>query len=553
MLHISRLRGKLPLLTTPTSFTSRSPFNRCNDIFTPRLTFNRFNSEVPVDRFKARQKKADARQEQRDFRASASEKNKYRYYLVIGVALVVFYVTTKLTPSMEDKLKKEERNRKALNDYEYHQEQEKKVAVYSESTLSLYKRLPLGLISSWWGNMTRIYVPESLRGFVFGTFAKMYGCNMDESERPIESFETFGQFFTRKLKPGVRPVYNADVVSPADGKILHFGEIQEDTVEQIKGITYELSDFFGEDLHRLRKERRALDVDPNSVKKKLYHCVIYLAPGDYHGFHSPTEWKITDRRHFPGHLFPVAPAVVSRVQGLFALNERVVLTGEWPHGFFSYTPVGATNVGSIKLEFDDVKTNVRPKLKDKHYDRHYDDVNAKKGDCLGFFHMGSTIVLIFESPEFDFMVQTGQKIQMGQPIGQLRDQARELNLKDVKGRGLPYAGWWFPRAWRLRLSYMKARGLFLIFLIASVVAAGDVLGSINVLNGVVAKRNAPRFDLEGGFMSEMAMSNSMRREILRRYTEQLFQRVLRQRLSQRRSLSDILEMKMKEIMKQRRR
>ncbi|PRP72912.1 phosphatidylserine decarboxylase proenzyme-like, partial [Planoprotostelium fungivorum] len=188
-----------------------------------------------------------------------------------------------------------------------------------------------------------------------------------------------------------------------------------------------------------------------------------------------------------------------------------------------------------------------------HYDRHYDDVNAKKGDCLGFFHMGSTIVLIFESPEFDFMVQTGQKIQMGQPIGQLRDQARELNLKDVKGRGLPYAGWWFPRAWRLRLSYMKARGLFLIFLIASVVAAGDVLGSINVLNGVVAKRNAPHFDLEGGFMSETVMSNGMGREILRRYTEQLLQRVLRQRLSQRRSLSGILEMKMKEIMKQRRR
>ncbi|PRP78447.1 hypothetical protein PROFUN_13680 [Planoprotostelium fungivorum] len=148
----------------------------------------------------------------------------------------------------------------------------------------------------------------------------------------------------------------------------------------------------------------------------------------------------------------LAPAVVSRVQGLFALNERVVPTGEWPHGFFSYTPVGATNVSSIKLEFDDVKTNVRPKLKDKHYNCHYDDVNAKKGDCLGFFHMGSTIVLIFESPEYDFMVQSGQKIQMGQPIRQLRDRARELNLKDVKGRGLTYAGWWFPRAWRLRLS-----------------------------------------------------------------------------------------------------
>jgi len=254
---------------------------------------------------------------------------------------------------------------------------------------------------------------------------------MDESADPIESFPTFGAFFTRKLKPGIRDISPAEVVSPADGKILHFGEIEEDTVEQIKGITYDLSDFFGEDLHRLRKERRNLDTDPSRAHKKLYHCVIYLAPGDYHGFHSPVQWSITDRRHFPGHLFPVAPAVVSRIQGLFAMNERVVLTGEWKHGFFSYTPVGATNVGSIKLQFDDVKTNVRPKLKDKHYDRHYENVNPDKGDCLGFFHMGSTVVLIFESPDFQFLVSPGQKVRVGESLGQVKKD-RSLDLSQIK-------------------------------------------------------------------------------------------------------------------------
>ncbi len=91
------------------------------------------------------------------------------------------------------------------------------------------------------------------------------------------------------------------------------------------------------------------------AQKKLYHVVIYLAPGDYHGIHSPTNWSIQLRRHFPGNLFPVKPSVANRLQGLFAVNERVALIGKWDHGFFSLTPVGATNVGSIALNFDKVR------------------------------------------------------------------------------------------------------------------------------------------------------------------------------------------------------
>ena len=86
----------------------------------------------------------------------------------------------------------------------------------------------------------------------------------------------------------------------------------------------------------------------------LYHCVIYLAPGDYHRFHSPTDWEIFFRRHFPGELFSVNPSVAKWLRGLFNLNERVVYYGEWKHGFFSMTAVGATNVGSIKVYMDKV-------------------------------------------------------------------------------------------------------------------------------------------------------------------------------------------------------
>lgn len=92
----------------------------------------------------------------------------------------------------------------------------------------------------------------------------------------------------------------------------------------------------------------------NPEENCLHHCVIYLAPGDYHRFHSPTDWTVFARRHFPGELFSVNPSVARWLQGLFNFNERVVYYGEWEHGFFSMTAVGATNVGSIRVYMDDV-------------------------------------------------------------------------------------------------------------------------------------------------------------------------------------------------------
>jgi len=88
---------------------------------------------------------------------------------------------------------------------------------------------------------------------------------------------------------------------------------------------------------------------------ELFFAVIYLAPGDYHRFHSPTAWVVEKRRHFPGELFSVSPYIAKRLENLFVLNERVALLGRWKHGFFSMVPVGATNVGSIRVNFDQVR------------------------------------------------------------------------------------------------------------------------------------------------------------------------------------------------------
>ncbi|SCU87256.1 LADA_0E02916g1_1 [Lachancea dasiensis] len=166
------------------------------------------------------------------------------------------------------------------------------------------------------------------------------------------------------------------------------------------------------------------------INTKLYFAVIYLAPGDYHHYHSPVNWVCKLRRHFPGELFSVAPYFQRNFPNLFVLNERVALLGHWKHGFFSMTPVGATNVGSIKLNFDkELITNGKRKEKVKPhtcYEATYENTSAVlggvplvKGEEMGGFMLGSTVVLCFEAPDsFEFDIKVGQAVKMGQPLGE---------------------------------------------------------------------------------------------------------------------------------------
>lgn len=174
---------------------------------------------------------------------------------------------------------------------------------------------------------------------------------------------------------------------------------------------------------------------PTTKETDLFYAVIYLAPGDYHRFHSPVTWVTTLRRHFVGELYSVAPYFQKAFNNLFILNERVALLGYWKYGFFSMTPVGATNVGSIKINFDkDLVTNTTmlngEKLKKNTcYEAHYSNASSLlkgeplvKGQEMGGFMLGSTVVLVFEAPkDFKFTLQEDQYVKVGQCIGELRD------------------------------------------------------------------------------------------------------------------------------------
>lgn len=162
---------------------------------------------------------------------------------------------------------------------------------------------------------------------------------------------------------------------------------------------------------------------------KLYFAVIYLAPGDYHRFHSPTSWVVERRRHFAGELFSVSPWMVGKLADLFVLNERVAMLGRWRYGFFSMIPVGATNVGSIRVNFDSsLRTNspLRPVTPGTFSEATYAGASQmlggqplRSGDEVGGFWLGSTIVLVFEAPKFRFDIQNGQKLKVGQALGQV--------------------------------------------------------------------------------------------------------------------------------------
>ena len=213
-----------------------------------------------------------------------------------------------------------------------------------------------------------IDLPSFCRKPCFKTYSFIFNCNLEEINcDDLKEFKNMSEFFRRSLKSDTRLVdYDSCLVSPSDGKLSILGRVNNGYLEQVKGVTYSLKDFLGEQNWPFLKQIKLSPSDTlNAVQvyeknilhnpeNSLYYCVIYLAPGDYHRFHSPTDWNIHFRRHFPGKLFGVSLSVAKRLEDLYSLNERVVYYGDWKYGFFSMTAVGATNVGSIKCYMDEV-------------------------------------------------------------------------------------------------------------------------------------------------------------------------------------------------------
>ena len=245
-------------------------------------------------------------------------------------------------------------------------------------------------------------------------FVARYQVNMDEAAQPdITQYACFNDFFTRALKPGARPMAQADFVCPVDGAISQLGHIEGDQIFQAKGHHYSTQALVGGDA--------ALAAQFADGE----FATIYLSPKDYHRIHMPSAGRLRRMVYVPGDLFSVNPATARGVPGLFARNERVVCVFDMPASAgkppqpFVLVLVGATSVGSMGTTWHGVVNPPRP----GHVrEWSYDDVNIefKLGDEMGRFLLGSTVVMLWPkntialNPQW----QAAQGVRLGEAMGQ---------------------------------------------------------------------------------------------------------------------------------------
>ncbi len=239
-------------------------------------------------------------------------------------------------------------------------------------------------------------------------FVRKYGVDMNEAaEADIASYRSFNDFFTRQLRADVRPLASADFVCPVDGAISQFGPIDDHHILQAKGHRFTTTDLVGGDAALAAQFRHGSFAN------------LYLSPKDYHRLHMPCDGELTRMIYVPGALFSVNPMTARAVPNLFARNERVVCVFESPqYGAFVMVLVGATIVGSMATVWHGV---VNPKRTNKVSEWTYDDqpILLRKGDEMGRFLLGSTIVMLFRQDTIAFNPDWAPErpVRLGQQMG----------------------------------------------------------------------------------------------------------------------------------------
>ena len=239
-------------------------------------------------------------------------------------------------------------------------------------------------------------------------FVGKYGVNMDEAANPdIRSYASFNDFFTRPLKPGVRPIADAAFACPVDGAISQFGAIDDHHILQAKGHRFTTTELVGGDAALAAKFRHGSFAN------------VYLSPKDYHRIHMPCDGKLTRMIYVPGALFSVNPTTARGVPNLFARNERVVCVFEsLEHGPFVMVLVGATIVGSMATVWHGM-VNPPRMVKVTEFDYAGRDIVLKKGEEMGRFLLGSTVVMLFEQDTIAFNPDWApeRKVRLGEMMG----------------------------------------------------------------------------------------------------------------------------------------
>lgn len=238
-------------------------------------------------------------------------------------------------------------------------------------------------------------------------FVNKYQVNMEEAANPdIGSYASFNEFFTRALRADARPIAVSKFVCPVDGAISEFGEIENGQIFQAKGHRYSTTALVGGDA-----------VLAEQFKEGQF-ANIYLSPRDYHRIHMPCDGKLTRMIYVPGELFSVNPTTARGVPGLFARNERVVCVFDTAHGQFVLVLVGATIVGSMQTTWHGIVNPPRSKnIREWNYQEQ--NITLKKGEEMGRFLLGSTVVMLFppNSMRFNTDWSATRETRLGEVMG----------------------------------------------------------------------------------------------------------------------------------------
>ncbi len=276
-------------------------------------------------------------------------------------------------------------------------------------TLPIYP-VPQHAFSRLVHRVTRIRV-RWLRRLLTAAFIRYFGVDMSEAVEPDPmAYAHFNDFFTRALRPGIRPPpENAGAIcSPADGAISALGPINDDAIIQAKGHKYSLTTLLGGDPGRAHPFR-----DGNFV-------TIYLSPRNYHRVHIPLAGQLREMVHVPGRLFSVGRHTVRTVPELFARNERVACLFDTDAGAMAVVLVGAIGVGSIETVWAGEVTP--PRGHSVRVTSYGPQAPAfGRGDEIGRFNMGSTAVVLFGPgmAELDANLQVDEEVRVRQQIGRL--------------------------------------------------------------------------------------------------------------------------------------
>lgn len=239
-------------------------------------------------------------------------------------------------------------------------------------------------------------------------FIGRYGVDMSEAANPDPAaYASFNDFFTRALKADARPFADSDLLCPVDGAISQFGSIERDQIFQAKGHRYSTAALLGGD------RELAAQFDNGSF------ATLYLSPRDYHRIHMPCAGRLTRMIHVPGALFSVNPTTARGVPGLFARNERVVCVFDTEDGPFALVLVGATIVGSMATVWQGTINPPRPGVVREWRYAGDTAVDLAKGQEMGRFLLGSTVVLLFPKDRLAFNPAwaPARPVRMGEAMG----------------------------------------------------------------------------------------------------------------------------------------